>query len=45
MERVVEDIGEVKETVTKRGCDHAASKGKGGKVKGRGESIGKDQDG
>ena len=45
VERVVDVKGEVKETVTKRGCDHAASKGKGGGVKGRGESVGKDQDG
>ena len=41
----MEDRGEVKETETKRGCDHAASKGKGGKVKGRGVSVGRDQDG
>ena len=43
VERVVEDKGN--ETLMKRGCDHAASKGNGGKVKGRGESVGKDQDG
>ena len=45
VERDVAERGEVKGTLTKRGCDHAASKGNGGKVNGRGVVVGKDHDG
>ena len=45
VERAGADKGEVIETLTKRGCDHAASKGNGGEVKGKGVSVGRDQDG
>ena len=45
VERDVAERGDVKGTLTKHGCDHTASKGNGGQVKGRGVSVGKDHDG
>ena len=45
VESDVEERGVSNDKVTKRGCDQAASKGNGGGIKGRGESIGRDQGG
>ena len=48
MEKVEIDSEDKEEGIgalTKQGWDHAASKGNGGGMKGRGASAGKDQDG